>query len=80
MLQTDPDFQGHGAGSALINWGKQKADELGLSIYLESSTVGHGFYKKHGFRDIDVMDIDFSPYGGPMHKQPLMICEASKTS
>ncbi|KAF3038153.1 hypothetical protein E8E12_007285 [Didymella heteroderae] len=78
MLHTDPEYQGRGAGSALLNWGKTKADKLGLPIYLESSAVGHEFYKKHGFKDIEVMDIDFSPYGGPMHKQPLMICEASR--
>ncbi|KAF1933437.1 acyl-CoA N-acyltransferase [Didymella exigua CBS 183.55] len=79
MLHTDPEFQGYGAGSALIDWGKQKADELGLPIYLESSIVGHGFYKKHGFKDIEVMDIDLSPYGGGLHKQPFMIREVPAT-
>lgn len=77
MLHTDPAFQGRGAGSALIDWGKKKADELDLPIYLESSTKGHGFYKKHGFKDVEVMEIDFSTWGGPMHKQPLMIREVS---
>lgn len=75
MLHTDPEHQGHGAGSALIGWGKQKSGELGLPIYLESSTKGHGFYQKHGFKDVEVMDIDFSDYGGGVHKQPLMIWE-----
>lgn len=78
MLHTDPEFQGRGAGSALIEWGKKMADEVGLPIYLESSAVGHGFYKKHGFKDIEVMKIDFSPYGGPIHEQPLMIWENIK--
>lgn len=78
MLHTDPEFQGRGAGSALLDWGKMKADELGLPIYLESSAVGHGFYMKHGFHDIEVMDIDFVPYGGPKHKQPLMIRNAAE--
>lgn len=73
MLHTDPEFQGRGAGSALMEWGKHKSEELGLPIYLESSTKGHGFYKKHGFKDVEVLDIDFSSWGGPVHKQPLMI-------
>lgn len=58
-------------------WGKEKADELGLPIYLESSTKGHKFYKNHGFKDVDVLEVDFSPYGGPQHKQPLMLREVS---
>jgi len=73
MLHTDPEFQGRGAGSALMEWGKQRSEELGLPIYLESSTKGHGFYKKHGFKDVEVLDMDFSSWGGPAHKQPLMI-------
>lgn len=79
MLHTDPEYQGRGAGSALIEWGKQKANELGLPIYLESSTKGHRFYKKHGFTDVEVMDIDFTPYGGAVHKQPLMMLSVSQS-
>ena len=79
MLHTDPEFQGHGAGSALMEWGKLKADELGVPIYLESSDKGHRFYQKHGFKDVEVLDIDLSSFGGPVHKQPLMIYEPSKT-
>ncbi|KAF2630210.1 acyl-CoA N-acyltransferase [Macroventuria anomochaeta] len=77
MLHTDPEYQRRGAGSALMEWGKQKADELDLPIYLESSTKGYGFYQKHGFKDVEVLDIDFSDYGGGVHKQPLMTREAS---
>jgi GNAT superfamily N-acetyltransferase len=79
MLHTDPEYQGRGAGSALMDWGKQKADELRLPIYLESSRKGHLFYQKHGFKDIEVLDIDLSKFGGPVHKQPLMIWEPSKS-
>ena len=77
MLHTDPEYQGRGAGSALMDWGKQKADELGLPMYLESSTKGHGFYQRHDFQDVEVMDIDFSAYDGSVHKQPLMMREVS---
>ncbi|KAJ8105806.1 hypothetical protein OPT61_g9958 [Boeremia exigua] len=77
MLHTDPEYQGRGAGGALLEWGKDKADELGLPIYLESSTKGHKFYRKHGFKDIEVLEIDFTPYGGSVHRQPLMMREVS---
>lgn len=78
MLHTDPQYQGRGAGSALMEWGKAKADELGLPIYLESSPKGHGFYLKHGFKDYEVLDIDLSEFGGTLHKEPLMIRQSSK--
>jgi GNAT superfamily N-acetyltransferase len=78
MLHTDPEYQGQGAGGALMEWGKQKADELGLPTYLESSAKGHRFYQKHGFKDVQVMTMDLSQYGGTgTHEQPLMIREPS---
>ena len=77
MLHTDPEYQRRGAGSALMEWGKQKADELGLPIYLESSAKGYPFYKKHGFEDVETFVVDFSPYGGPVHEQPLMMRKTS---
>ncbi|KAF2253765.1 acyl-CoA N-acyltransferase [Trematosphaeria pertusa] len=82
MLHTDPKYQCCGAGSALLKWGMQKADELGLPVYLESSTEGHHFYQKHGFKDVDVLRIDFSQFGGGdvMHVAPLMIREPEKTT
>lgn len=76
MLHADPAFQGRGAGSLLIKWGTQKADELRLPVYLEASPKGHGLYEKHGFKDIEVFDFDLSRFGGPgIYKEPLMIRE-----
>ena len=76
MLHTDPAYQGRGAGGALMEWGTQKADELGLPIYLESSPKGHRFYQRHGFKDVKVLDIDLSKYGSiGTYKQPLMMRE-----
>ncbi|MEG2359653.1 N-acetyltransferase [Acinetobacter sp.] len=43
-----PEQQGHGCGSALINFLKQQCRELHLSVYAENS-ASVGFYQKHGF-------------------------------
>lgn len=76
MLHTDPKYQGHGAGGALMEWGIQKADELGLPIYLESSPQGHRFYQKHGFKDVKVLEMYLSKYGLiGTYMQPLMMRE-----
>ncbi|OAL23737.1 hypothetical protein AYO20_10883 [Fonsecaea nubica] len=58
LLQTDPKYQGRGAGGKLIQWGLDIADELHLPTYLESSPAAHGLYQKFGFRDIDKLTLD----------------------
>jgi N-acetylglutamate synthase-like GNAT family acetyltransferase len=81
MLHTDPAFQGRGAGGLLVKWGTKKADELGLPAYLESSTKGHGFYQKHGFKDVEVFVLDLAKYGGTgLYEEPLMIREPVKSN
>ncbi|KAJ9605588.1 hypothetical protein H2200_010245 [Cladophialophora chaetospira] len=59
LLQTEPKHQGRGAGSMLIKWGLDIADELNLPAYLESSPAGHRLYQKFGFKDID--ELKMSP-------------------
>ncbi|KAK3335942.1 hypothetical protein B0T19DRAFT_436759 [Cercophora scortea] len=46
-----------GAASALMRWGTELADELGVPSYLESSPYGYPVYKKFGYQDIDVLDL-----------------------
>ncbi|KIX05194.1 uncharacterized protein Z518_06066 [Rhinocladiella mackenziei CBS 650.93] len=58
LLQTDPKYQGRGAGGMLINWGLDVADELHLPAYLESSPVAHRLYQKFGFQDIGELQLD----------------------
>ena len=76
MLHTDPKHQRRGAASALIRWGTQKADELGLPVYLESSAEGHVLYNRHGFKDIEIFEVDLKPFGhDKIHCAPLMLRE-----
>ncbi|EDU40086.1 GNAT family acetyltransferase [Pyrenophora tritici-repentis] len=75
LLHTDPDHQGRGAGSLLLDWGIKRSDELGLPIYLESSAAGHRFYQNRGFKDVEFLTVNFTPWGGPIHQQPLMLRE-----
>jgi hypothetical protein len=56
----------------------QRAEKLGLPIYLASTPVGHRFYRKHGFKDVEVIRFDFTSSGGPIHEQPLMLWEPSR--
>ncbi|KAL9086926.1 MAG: hypothetical protein Q9165_006932 [Trypethelium subeluteriae] len=57
-LFTDPPFQRQGMGNALVQYGNQRADELGLPIFLQGSPFGYPIYKKHGFEILQYLDVD----------------------
>jgi hypothetical protein len=45
-------------------WGLQRADELGLPIYLEATSEGKPLYEKFGFQTAQVTTFELSKYGG----------------
>ena len=50
-LATHPDYQGRGAGSMLVKWGCDLADEHGVAAYVDASKAGAKLYQKFGFVD-----------------------------
>ena len=40
LLSVDPEHQSAGAGTKLINWGLEKADEMGAEVNHEMSSAG----------------------------------------
>jgi GNAT superfamily N-acetyltransferase len=72
LLGTDPDHQGKGHGSAVIQPVLDRCDEEGLPAYLESSKEANiPFYRRHGFEARD----EFRPAPGcpplwPMWRTP----------
>ena len=38
-------------------WGTKKADEMGLETWVDSTPLGEGLYKKHGFVNIREKDL-----------------------
>jgi GNAT superfamily N-acetyltransferase len=62
-LICHPDFQRRGAGRQLVQWGLDRADELGLPAYLEGSAAGKGLYRKMGYQPIREIIFDGRPYG-----------------
>ncbi|ROV96295.1 hypothetical protein VMCG_07733 [Cytospora schulzeri] len=46
------------AGVALLAWGTGLADMEGKTTWLEASPVGYALYKKFGFEDVDVQDLN----------------------
>ncbi|NND01369.1 MAG: GNAT family N-acetyltransferase [Acidimicrobiia bacterium] len=57
---VDPESQGIGIGSALMEHGIARADREGAPVYLETETASNvAFYKKLGFNVLD----EFTPAG-----------------
>ena len=63
MLGTDPQWQGRGAGSAVLAPVLARCDRDGERVYLESSKEANiAFYERHGFE----VTADIQVPGGPM--------------
>lgn len=63
LLVVSPEHQRRGLGALQLKYGLEKADELGLRAYLESSPKGKGLYAKYGFEEEGEMKFDAREYG-----------------
>ena len=49
IIFTHPDYRRKGAADLIMQWGTQKADEMGLEMWLDATVYGRPLYTKHGF-------------------------------
>lgn len=64
-----PDYQGKGLGKMLVQQGLDLADAEGKKTFLSSTEAGYEFYLKLGFKEVDVVKIDVTKWGG---KEPVV--------
>lgn len=63
-LGVEPEQQGRGIGSALLQPMLRRCDQEGLPAYLETAKEENlVFYARHGFQERDIIQV---PQGGPM--------------
>ncbi|KAF2165469.1 hypothetical protein M409DRAFT_24319 [Zasmidium cellare ATCC 36951] len=65
VIGTRDGHQRRGVGAISMKWGTEKADELGLPLYLEATAKGEGLYRKWGFQEVDVLPFDARKHGYP---------------
>lgn len=63
VLATRAGQERRGVGALSLKWGTDKADELGLPIYLEGSPKGVPLYKKFDFEVVDENPWDATRFG-----------------
>ncbi|KAL8837230.1 MAG: hypothetical protein Q9170_002603 [Blastenia crenularia] len=65
ILIVSPQFQRRGLGTMLIREGLAAADRDKAKAYIEASPKGLELYQRHGWKIVDTIRMDMSPYGGP---------------
>lgn len=63
-LVTLPQHERRGAGSLLVRWGCEKADEVNAQAYLDASPIGAPLYARHGFVALPEVALDLRRWGG----------------
>lgn len=58
---VEPSYRRRGAGNLLVQWGTQKADEMGLEAFVESTDDGKPLYAKHGFEYMNDFELCATP-------------------
>jgi GNAT superfamily N-acetyltransferase len=53
IIFTHPDYRRKGIGQQFMNWGKKKADEMNVDLYLDSTPYGRPLYEANGFEYIE---------------------------
>ena len=64
ILVTLPEYQRKGIGGKLLERGLEQADEKGYHCWIDSSPQGLGLYKKHGWEEVGLLDVDLADWGG----------------
>lgn len=64
LLCIHKDFQRRRAGTLLVEWGLERAANLGLPAYLEASPAGFFLYRNLGFHEIDDIVVKAADWDG----------------
>jgi predicted N-acetyltransferase YhbS len=64
LLFVHRDHQHHGAGTALVQWGLDQAENFSLPAYLEAGVYSYPLYLKMGFHEINTITVKAEMWDG----------------
>ncbi|KAK4541566.1 hypothetical protein LTR36_007863 [Oleoguttula mirabilis] len=79
ILATHPRHHRRGVGAMQLKWGFEKADELGLPVYLESSPMGRPLYARMGFETVGWLPMDAKAWGAQKDIPHALMLRPAKT-
>ncbi|KAK5119168.1 hypothetical protein LTR85_007782 [Meristemomyces frigidus] len=79
ILATHPQHHRRGVGAMHLKWGFEKADELGLPVYLESSPMGRPLYARMGFEEVGWSPINAELWGAKKDIPHALMLRPAKT-
>ncbi|MCJ1246986.1 hypothetical protein MMC30_004197 [Trapelia coarctata] len=57
LLCVAPEHQNRGAGSMLVGWGRELADQMGSEMIVEAAVLARVFYERCGYRFVEDITI-----------------------
>lgn len=69
-ISVRPDQHGRGVGSALIQYGTDRADAEGVICWVHASEAGSGMFGGRGFEVDQELEIDLDDWAGQMGVKP----------
>ena len=63
-LAVHPDNKRKGIGSMLVASGMKQAEKMGVDVFVLAFNQGKPVYTKLGFKLLDQLEQDDTPYGG----------------
>ena len=61
-MVVHPDYQGQGIAGRLLERGLEEADQAQQDVYLEGTAAGRRLYLRHGFEDLEDIDLETVDY------------------
>lgn len=61
-MVVHPDYQGQGIAGRLLQRGLEEADRAQQDVYLEGTAAGRRLYLRHGFEDLEDIDLETVDY------------------
>ncbi|KAF2446366.1 acyl-CoA N-acyltransferase [Karstenula rhodostoma CBS 690.94] len=73
-----PQHERRGAGTMLVQWGCDRADEAGVEAYIEASLMGVPVYERLGFKPVKRIELNTKDFGAKENEAFIVMIRPAK--